>query len=155
MLIKRDPFIQAARDEIYRAFRTNNKKWTTHLRPVDPKDIDYDIDDQLCVVQRADLLATLHQLQMHAVVKYSDPVPLNIRRGLRAEKQVHWAFAKGSGLNESDYESSSDDSTYYDSASSDSDPDNDFFSRERSLSEYVSGQCSLAFYLLKKMRHLD
>ena len=45
MLIKRDPFIQAARDEIYRAFRTNNKKWTTHLRPVDPKDIDYDIDD--------------------------------------------------------------------------------------------------------------
>jgi hypothetical protein len=59
LLIRRDPFISAARDEVNRAFRNKNKKWYTHLRPVDPSTLDYDIDDHEVSIKTPDILSTL------------------------------------------------------------------------------------------------
>ena len=46
---------------------------------------------------------------------------------LPAKKQVHWLFAKDYGLNDTDNESQSDEETWFDSFSSDSDPEAEFY----------------------------
>jgi hypothetical protein len=61
------------------------------------------------------------------MLNHSVPVPREVVRSLEANKQVHWVFPKNGGLNESDYESDSKESTGYDSLGSESDPESEFY----------------------------
>ncbi len=64
---------------------------------------------------------------------------------LPAKKQVHWIFAKDHGLNDSDYESESDDSTLFDSLSSDDEIESEFYS----MNPKDPGETSLNYFLVE------
>jgi len=64
---------------------------------------------------------------------------------LPAKKQVHWMFPKDYGLNDTDNESASDEETWFDSFSSDSDPEAEFYQPE-------TGQTSLNYFFVEYYR---
>jgi len=67
-------------------------------------------------------------------------------KSLPAKKQVHWVFPKDHGLNDTDYESDSDDSTFFDSFSSDSDIESEFFSPD-------TGETSLNYFFVEYFKN--
>jgi len=59
---------------------------------------------------------------------------------LPAKKHVHWMFPKDYGLNDTDIESGSDEETWFDSISSDSDPESEFYSND-------TGETTFNYYI--------
>ena len=98
------------------------------MRPIDPNSLDYCLDDWEFITTRADLLSTIALLQRYGIIS-GHPMKLSreVVNSLPAKKQVHWLFAKDYGLNDTDNESQSDEETWFDSFSSDSDPEAEFY----------------------------
>lgn len=123
------------------------------FRPIDPTDIDIDCDDMI-KVDLADKLMVIELLKEQQLMSHSVYIPRDVRQCLQPKRNIHWSI-ESEGLNDTNCDSDSEGSNFFQSVSSGSEPDTDFYIDEVFETNQSQGQNTFYQFLLNSISELD